>query len=245
MMRAVLSIAVGAPLIACGSAAGDPCTISTDCEPGLICSLEGVCATYEAVSASFDSTATVDVITPDTAPPRETVADAGGCRAVEGVFEASEPPCGEAAEVRTVTGIALAEEGHGLAGLASVANQVIENSFEAGEITLALHVDGELRDGCAASLAWIRTPEDRDADCTAVFSTSMPFDIPNLVSTSVDDAVLDPNTNRLTGIVDKAALIESMEPALRDVAERLIVLDVDTDGDQVPDKASAILDIGF
>jgi hypothetical protein len=36
-----------------------------------------------------------------------------------------------------------------------------------------------------------------------------------------------------------------MEPALRDVAERLIVLDVDTDGDQIPDRASAILDLTF
>lgn len=249
-MRAVL-VALSSSLAvmvagACTQPAGEPCKVASDCDPGLVCGLDGICATFAAVNASFDTRATVDVITLDTADATETAApDGEGCRAVAGVFEPGAAPCEEAAEVRVVTGIAIASEGHGLAMLAGVANQVIADGFEKGEIPLALHIDGELRAGCEARLAWIRGPEDRNADCTPVFSDAMPFEIPNLVSTKVERAVLDPLSGRLTGLIDKADLIASMDPALRDVAEQLIVLDVDTDGDQIADRASAIMDLAF
>ena len=117
------------------------------------------------------------------------------------------------------------------------------HGFDDGSLTLELWIDGSLAAGCARVLAWMRGPEDRNADCTAVFSDAMPFVIPGLVTTSVDHAQLDPETLVLTGLVDKAKLIESMAPELRDVAEQLITLDVDTDGDEVADMASAVIQI--
>jgi len=231
---------------ACTQPAGEPCKVASDCDPGLVCGLDGICASFAVVNASFDTRATVDVITLDTAGAAETLApDGEGCRPVAGVFEPGTAPCEDAAEVRVVTGIVIASEGHGLAMLAGVANQVIADGFDKGEIPLALHIDGELRAGCATSLAWVRDAADLNADCTPVFSDAMPFEIPNLVSTKVERAVLDPVSGRLTGLIDKADLIASMDPALRDVAEQLIVLDVDTDGDQIADRASAIMDLSF
>jgi len=246
VMRAVVMIVTSVGIGGgCLGAGGARCTIASDCEAGLVCSLEGVCATVAEVAASFDTRQAVDVITRDTSDTSEAEGDVAGCREVVGVFAAGQAPCPTAAEVRVVTGIALADSGHGLAQLASVANQVIADGFDKGEISLALHVDGELRAGCPASLAWMRGAADRHADCTAEFTDAMPFEIPNLVATRVEEASLDPATGRVTGLIDKAALIASMDPALRDVAEQLIVLDVDTDGDQVADMASAILDLTF
>jgi len=188
----------------------------------------------------------VDVVTFDTAKP-DSVADTNGsgCAAIAGVFAAGSAPCPVAPDVRQVTGLVIQDHDNGLAQLAGVANQVLANGFGNGDITLSLHIDGTFQAGCSYALAWVRTAADIHADCTPEFGDSMPLDIPGLVSTSVDYATLNPDTHVLTGLVDKQKLLLALDPALRDVADQLIVEDVDTDGDHVPDKASAIIAVQF
>jgi hypothetical protein len=130
--------------------------------------------------------------------------------------------------------------------MASVANQVLENGFSDGEIKLALWVDGTYRTGCNARYVFVEdAATDIGADCTPAYDDAMPLVIPGLVRTEVYDITIDPATNELRGLVDEQKLLESMDPALRDVADSLIELDVDTDGDEVPDKASCILTLQF
>ncbi|MCA9517441.1 MAG: hypothetical protein KC635_21015 [Myxococcales bacterium] len=244
--RAAWPLAIAALLTAsatgCLRSDGESCRVDSDCGGGAICALDNVCRTVAAVEASLDTRQAVDVVTYDTVDTQGATGDATGCEPVAGVFDAATGACPEPTTKRTVTAIVIAQEG-GLAGLAEVANQVIANGFDDGSLTLELWIDGSLAAGCARVLAWMRGPEDRNADCTAVFSDAMPFVIPGLVTTSVDHAQLDPETLVLTGLVDKAKLIESMAPELRDVAEQLITLDVDTDGDEVADMASAVIQI--
>jgi len=231
-------------LAGCLAERGGPCQIDSDCQRGLVCGLDLHCQPLSVVRDSLDTRAPVDVVIRDTAGDT-TPLDAEGCAPVEGVFEASEPPCPAAASVRQVTGLTLASEGHGLAPLAQIANQVIAVGFDEGDIALALHVDGQLSPGCPAVLAWVATQDDILGDCTARYVGRMPFVIPNLVSTVVEDAVLDPATLVLTGLIDKQALLESMDENLRDVADNLIIEDTDTTGDGSPDKASAIIAIAL
>jgi len=251
MLRPTLTAALlGLSLAAagCPESAGGACRLDSDCEGGLVCAFDGVCRTFAAVQASFDTVQAVDVVAFDTVKADTTATDDanGACAPVLGVFAAGSAPCPAAATILPVTGLVIAEEGNGLARLAAVANAVLADGFDQGTITLALHVDGTLAAGCTADLAWIRSAEDRHADCTPVFGADrMPLDIPSLVSTSVDFAVLDPETHILTGLVDKQALLLTLDESIRPVADGLIDEDVDTDGDDVPDKSSAIIQVLF
>ena len=234
-------------LAACPEAEGGPCRLDSDCEGGLVCAFDGLCQRFAAVQASFDTVQPVDVTSFDTTPADTAGApDASGCAPVANVFAAGAAPCPAAAEVRAVSGLVIAEEGNGLARLAAVANQVLANGFDQGDIAMALHLDGTLAPGCAVDFAWVRTPDDLAADCTPRFGKDrMPLDIPGLVSTSVDFATLDPETHVLTGLVDKQKLLARLDESIRAVADSLIDEDVDTDGDQVPDKSSAIIQVLF
>ncbi|TNF37015.1 MAG: hypothetical protein EP329_04245 [Deltaproteobacteria bacterium] len=231
----------------CLEEAGQTCRLDSDCQAGLLCDLDGVCRAYTVVKASYDVVEDVEVTGCDTGGAADTVAaDTAGCAAVAGVFEAGSAPCPEAATVRQVTALVIQDHDNGLADLAAVANQVLANGFSEGTITLALHVDGELTTGCPRTVAWIRGADDRNADCTPVFSDAMPLDIPNLVSTKVDGASVvqvDENTLTLRGLVDEQALLDSLDEALRDVADQLVVSDTDTDCDGSPDHASAVIEV--
>jgi|GEM_PF-1822749 len=246
-MSVALAVFGAGALGGCLEEAGKACLLDSDCESGLVCALDGVCRSYAAVQASFDVVQDVEVVGCDTGGATDTIAaDTAGCAAVAGVFEAGAAPCPAAATVRQVTGLVIQDHDNGLADLAAVANQVLASGFAEETITLSLHVDGDLTSGCPRSLGWIRTADDRNADCTPVFSDAMPLDIPGLVSTSVDDASVvevDADTLTLKGLVDKQALLLSLDEALRDVADGLVTEDTDTDCDDVPDKASAIITV--
>ncbi|PIE18403.1 MAG: hypothetical protein CSA66_04790 [Proteobacteria bacterium] len=248
--RALLAASAAALLGACalgGEGAG--CRVDSDCEAGLLCAPAGTCQSEAAVAASLErpgAADAVDVVSfTDTAATGGAGGDVTGCAPLAGVFEASQARCREPRVKLTVTGLVVLDSGAGLAQLATVANPVIAAGYDEGTLAMALWVDGEYAPGCPHALAWMRGQADRAADCTAVFSDSMPFEVPNLVSTAIEQAHLDPETNILRGLVDKAALLASMDEVLRDVADSLIVLDVDTDGDEVPDRASAHLEILF
>ncbi|PKN57894.1 MAG: hypothetical protein CVU56_08685 [Deltaproteobacteria bacterium HGW-Deltaproteobacteria-14] len=241
---ATLVAVLGLGLGGCPEDAGGTCRLDSDCAAGLVCDLDRVCRAYEAVKASFDVVQDVEVVGCDTGAPADTVAaDTSGCAAIAGVFEAGAAPCPAAGTVREVTGLVIQDHDNGLADLASVANQVLANGFGAGDITLALHVDGSFEFGCPHVLAWVRSADDVNADCTPVFSGTMPLDIPNLVSTEVQRATLDPETLVLRGLVDKQALLLALDEALRGVTDQLVTEDTDTDCDGDPDMASAIIQV--
>lgn len=242
-MLAVAVVALAGGAAGCLRDGGERCQVDSDCGGGAICALDGVCRTVAAVEASLDTRQAVDVVAYDTVDTQGATGDTAGCAPVAGVFEATSGACAAPTRKRRVTGLIIASEGNGLAGLAGVANQVLANTFEDGTLTLELWVDGELTPACAHVIAWMRGPDDRNADCTAAFRDTMPLVIPELVTTSVEHAHLDPETLIVTGLVDKAKLLASMAPELRDVADSLITLDVDTDGDQVADMASAIIQV--
>jgi hypothetical protein len=213
---------------------------------GLVCALDGVCRTRVEVEESFVITSDVEVITVDSEVAGEAeVGDVAGCTPVSGAFEAATAPCPAAPEVRVVKNLQLATEGHGLAQLAGVANQVLDNAYESGEAKLELRIDGSLDAGCTNILAWVRDERDVGADCVPLHTGTMPFEVPNLVEGVVEAAVFDQSTNLVHGRVDKETLIASLAPELQSVAQNLITEDVDIDGDSVPDRASVILELTF
>lgn len=248
MRRATTRLALAFSLLAapaCSQLEGHSCVLDSDCESGLVCSLDGVCTTFEAIAAAFDATPEITPLDGDTSNTSDVEAVTGTCTDMSGVFDAAIGACPEPARKLVVTAMVIDKDGNGLGPLAAVANSVIANGFRNGDITLALWVDGTFESGCDYASAWVRGPDDIHVDCTPVFSDEMPFEIPGLVSTKIEDAVIDPETGLVTGLVDKPALLLSIDEALRDVAENLIIEDVDTDGDQVPDRASVRMFVTF
>jgi len=247
-VRRALLLLLLVPLTGCAdSGAGAPCRLDSDCDKGFLCALDGRCRTQGEVEDSFVSRADVEVVTVPDADDGDVASDAdvAGCTPVSGVFEATTPPCPTAPLVKPVKNLQLATEGHGLAQLAAVANQVLSQSFEKGESKLELRVDGSLAAGCERRLAWVRDERDIAADCTPVHSATMPFEVPNLVFGVIEAVDFDPESNVVHGRVDKEALMESLAPELRPVADTLIQEDIDLDGDSVPDRASVIINLTF
>ena len=248
--------AVGTP--ACTVAEGETCQIDSDCEPGTLCSLDGQCQTYDEVAASLEaigapadiSVASNDTATaPDTSEPEDTVPtdqDTSCTQAYSAMFtEAAAQPCLEPTSKRTVTLLQIAEEGHGAVNAAGVGNGIIESGFEAGQVPLSMWIDGTLEDNCEWGIAWIRDEADRLDDCTATFTDTMPFAIPGILEAVIYEAKFAPETNRVTGLINKAEVLANLDVAFREVATKLFVNDVDTDGDGVPDHTSVILELTF
>lgn len=249
-MRWARYFAFGSAILAgagCLGAAGQTCTIDSDCDSGLVCSLHGVCTAYAAMQEEL-----AHPTAPDASDTTGGNADAADSTPAELGPDASPctPPlghwtCGGPANKRTVTNLVLAPSGHGMARLSDLANPIIESNFNDAKIALELWIDGTLGAGCDAPLAWVRTPDDVSAspECLPAFVGKMPFDVPGLVSAIVYQATLDPQTLVLTGLVNRDELIASMAPALRDTATGLIDVDVDTDHDGTPDRTSIILTV--
>lgn len=232
---------------ACSQLEGQACVLDSDCEAGFVCSFEAVCTTFEAVAKAFD--AAPEITHADTTDSTDTQGDIdivdGTCDAPREVFESITTACAAPTQKLVATALVIDKDGNGMGPLAQVANSVLANGFRQGDIALELWVDGTFETGCSYTLAWVRGPEDINADCTPVFSQNMPFEIPGLVSTEIENAVIDPANGLITGLVDKPKLLLSIDEALRDVAESLIIEDVDTDNDQIPDRASIRMFVTF
>jgi hypothetical protein len=225
---------------ACQAEGGEACRIDSDCGAGLLCALDGHCATLTEVQAAFSARPDAGAPPKDSGAPPDpgpTNIDAAGCLA-PGAF-GCEPP----ADVRKVTNLFLHPQGNGAARLAGVANPVLESSFGDGTLAMDLWLEGSYAPGCTFAFAFVRGPEDIGADCQPVYEGRMPFEIPDLVAFTVYEGVLDPATHILSGYLDKAELIASMDPALRSTADGLIDVDLDTDGDGTPDKSTVILTV--
>ena len=246
----------GAP--ACTVAHGETCQIDSDCDPGSLCSLDGLCETYDEVAANLEaiggyvasSGSSKDVVSePDTTSSEETTPtdQTGPCTAAYGAIftEASAKPCSEPSTKRVVTLLQIAEAGHGAVNAAGVGNGIIESGFEAGQVPLSMWVDGTMNDGCDWGIAWMRDEADRLDDCTATFTDTMPFSIPGILEAVIYEAEFDPKTNRVTGLIDKAEVLANLDESFRDVATKLFENDVDSDGDGVMDRTSVILELTF
>lgn len=246
----LFSVAMGALLPGCLAGEGDSCRLDSDCSPGFLCGLGGACETFGAVQAHL-----ADV---GTQPPSDTSsggdgADAAplvdtantGCTKPAGVFEPGTGVCVDPALKRKVVMLQLAESGHAAANLGALGNGMIASGFEDQSISLELWVDGSLEVGCERTVAWIRTADDRLADCSVVFSQNMPFAIPELVEAIIYDAVFDPATQRVSGLLNKAEMLASMDAVIRETAGNLIAEDVDIDDDGVNDRTSVIVELTF
>ncbi len=139
----------------------------------------------------------------------------------------------------------VAPSGHGAATVAEIGNSIIQAGFDEGQIPLAMWVDGSFEDGCEWGIAWIRDDADILDDCTAKFTDTMPFSIPQLVDATIYNAVFDPSTNRVTGILNREELLASIDPSIRETAGNFFINDVDTDGDGTLDHTSIILELTF
>lgn len=263
---AVLALLTGA--FGCLAEQGEKCRIDSECEPGLVCGLQNTCQTFQQVYQYFhppkpdvvfsdtDGGGQPDAPDIDTPPPDEGAADngtpiddagpdGGGCPGPTEFFGPHDPPCPEPPEKRVVTGMTIAAEGHGAAGLAFVANGMLEEYFLQDKIYFEMWVDGTFEQGCSWQLGWWRRAEDRNADCSLIYTDIFPFEIPDLVVVKIYEAVVDPDTLVLTGYLDEQEMIDSMDPSMHEAADQMIELDLDTDGDQVPDKATIILTLSF
>jgi hypothetical protein len=245
---ASLTGGLGGALGGCLGSSGEACRIDSDCGSGLVCSLEGQCTAYAVLKEQIaHPTAPVvsETVGGDTGGGNETTStdtetDAGQCTPPTGSW-----PCAGPTAKRTVTNLVLAPSGHGMVRLADLANPIIESNFDEGKVALELWIDGTLAAGCSATFAWVRNDADIGAapECLPAFVTTMPFDVPGLVSAIVYQAVLEPGTLVLTGLVNRDELIASMDPALRESATTLIDVDVDTDHDGTNDRTSIILTV--
>ena len=225
---------------------GKSCEIDSDCAPGTLCSLEGTCETFETV-ADILAHAGNSISTDAGALEAKgwDCLEEGECTARKAVFESSTETCLEPAEKRVVSLLAIAETGHAAANLGTLGNGIIASGFEDGTIHLELWVDGDFGPGCEYTVAWMRSDDDRKADCTAVFTDTMPFSIPELVQATVYEAQFDPCANTVSGLLNKAEILASMDEAIRETAGNLIDEDVDSDGDGVNDRTTVILELTF
>ena len=241
-------------LAGCPAPEDDSCRLDSDCEAGLICHL-GVCATPGAVAdalANAGANYTEDASATEASALAEVAASADAdqveCKPPSGVFDvAGAAPCPEPVSKRPVTSIEIVKEG-GLTNLADLANPLIVNKIADGTIAVALWVDGTLAPGCTWKHAWIAGDgHGISGDCTAKHTTTFPMPVPlgDVGIAVVEGAVYDPVTGVLTGLVDKEQLLEQVPEGLKETASKLVVEDVDTDGDQTPDRASATLIIGL
>lgn len=244
-----LALAGATGFAGCLGASGETCRIDSDCGSGLVCSLERQCTAYAVLAEQLAHPTTPDVsetvggddaseVSSETATETET--DAGQCTPPSGTW-----PCAGPVAKRKVTNLVLADSGHGMARLADLANPIIESNFNDEKITLDLWIDGTLAAGCNATFAWVRNAADIGGapECLPTFVETMPFDVPGLVSATVYQAVLEPGTLVLTGLVNRDELVASMDPALQETAAGLIDVDVDTDHDGTNDRTSIILTV--
>lgn len=244
-----LALSLGVAFTGCANPEDAPCELDSDCEGGLLCGPESLCATPETVKAWYAAPPVHDTGTPvvtdtgppkDSGPPQDISADA--CQGPSGVFDAG-APCREPTQKKLVTAMLIAPSGHGLARVAQLGNPLIEDAILTGGLKIELWIDGEFNALCGPVLAWIGAPEDRRADCTAVHTDTFPFMLPDLMAADIRDASLDFATGVLTGWVDQQELLDSISPALRDTAASLLDLDLDKNNDGTPDAASVILNL--
>jgi len=212
----------------CAIAEGEPCTVDSDCESGLICSFEHTCE-----------------------PPASLITDTH-CEEQLGVFQSTTSACAEPTTIHSVISLTIADKDNGLANLAPLANGVIKGGFENDSVSLDLAVDGTLDPECDADIAWVVGEDWRNADCTPVYNTTFPLSLPGLgpdssnATFTVYSAVFDRASNVLSGYVIpeevRAALAPSLQSAVSDDA---FVFDTDTDGDGEPDKPSVVVGVGL
>ncbi len=245
-LMAALTAGMWVDVGACANPEDAPCKLDSDCVGGLLCGPEGLCATpstVRALNAKPNRSSTGYICPPSHLPD-------DGCQEPSGVFEPG-PPCREPTQKKTVTAIVIAESGHGLAEAAKTGNLHIADAIATGKLKIELWVDGLLIDDCAPELAWVVAPEHRRADCTALHTDTFPFMLPGLGADTdtvplaiIHDASLCLETNVLTGWVHKDEVLASL-PGLGTIADSMVELDLDIDGDGAPDKASVILTFAF
>ncbi|MCB9729050.1 MAG: hypothetical protein H6746_11290 [Deltaproteobacteria bacterium] len=254
-LAACLALALGAslalPWSACLSDKGERCAIDSDCSSGYACSPEGLCVTFEQLLESFslkhgkpkDVITTKDTVVADS-PEVGPDGDGGAtCKEPRGIFEPGAGPCLEPDQKIKVVGLCIAPSGHGTEGLAAVGNPILADQFSNDTFKLEAWIDGELGPGCHPTIRWLRDPSERKADCSVVHGDNVPIEVIGIIELFVESPVYDPVTHILTGIIDEDALLEAIDPAIKQIADNFIEKDVDTDGDSVPDKASVIVTV--
>ncbi len=211
-------------LMGCGAEAGSSCTLDSDCDAGLICGLDGVCATAETVAHSLKK-ANSEACAKDDQCQSGLCRD-GRCRPID-----SCPPT----RTHTVTSVRLHDEGHGAAGLATLANSTIAEGIEDGSIKLELAVFSEIGTTCDDTCAWVTDTETVDSTCTFPFGTAFPVPVSFLKGpVLVNGFTYDLETGLLEGLLDPKQLASVLADEL---------LDVDTDDDGENDHASAKLTV--
>ncbi len=161
-----------------------------------------------------------------------------------GIFEPSIEPCVAPLESHKVTGLSLLAEGHGLAGMAGVANLAIPTYLEEGTVKIEVWIDGGFTFDCPYVAVFAQTAEDRNADCTVEGATVIEMEFPGITAFNIVDASIAPGTLRIEGLVDKDEMIGNVpgaDPTLVSVIESSVVEDVDTDDDGEPDMASIVM----
>jgi hypothetical protein len=124
-------------IVGCGSDSGSECTIDSDCQDGLICSLTGTCMTPTEVAASLlkvDGTECTGAVE----------CQSGSCK--DGVCRPPDfcTPSG----IRKVTSVIIDAEDNGIAKLAALANPVIADGIADGSIALELWMFSEITAVC-------------------------------------------------------------------------------------------------
>ncbi|MFT5433074.1 MAG: hypothetical protein ACI9OJ_003779 [Myxococcota bacterium] len=270
-MKSVSYLQVGTAAIAlflscvvagCAATEGESCRLSSDCSGGLVCS-DALCVTPEALRSAMnpDTVAGADSGGSDVVVPRSDAAPVAvthpcgdqpyqiqvlDCAPAKGVFDSAAAPCMEPTSKHRVRSVVIDDVG-GLGPLSTVANSYIAAEIGGDEpsINIELWRDGTFGLNCPGPHAWVTRTEDIGDDCTATYQGRFPITIIGDAIAVVEDAVFDLTTGKVTGTVDRQALADQLPEDLQPVVDNLVVLDVDTDGDGIMDRASASLTVCF
>jgi hypothetical protein len=258
----VLGLFLWCGVTGCAATEGQSCRLSSDCSGGLVCS-DALCVTPEALRSAMnpDVVAGADSGGSDVVVPRSDAAPVAvthpcgdqpyqvqvlDCAPAQGVFDSEAAPCMEPASKHRVRSVVIDNTG-GLGPLATVANSYIASEIAGDDpsINIELWRDGTLALNCPGPHAWVTRTEDIGEDCTATYQGRFPITIIGGAVAVVEGALFDLTTGKVTGTVDRQALVDQLPAGLQPVAQDLIVLDVDTDGDGTMDRASASLTVCF
>lgn len=252
---------------ACRADTYEPCQLQSDCRSGLACSPAGTCVHFSELQDYMEDT---EFRSPrpefiSEADLQEYLQEHGyvpgggggggggdtgrdGCEPPAGIFEASDGPCEPPSEVHTVSGLSIADEGHGLVGMAFIANLAIPDYIESGAIRIEVWIDGPFDRECEHVIAYAQTADDRLADCTVEGADTIELAFPGITEFTIVEPELDPLTLQLIGMVDKDEMLANVpggDATVLQVIDNGVTEDVDTDGDSVPDMASIVLTMLF
>lgn len=211
-----MAISVALILAGCAAKAGGECTLDSDCGPGLICGLDGACASPEVVW--------------------EGLHDGGA------IVEPEECQPDSKRRVETL----VVEPTGGFTRVAVLATNAMQGGLDSGKTVIELWVFGEPPTLCDESCRWVTADEQLKDDCTSFYGLGFPMPLPVGEGTVVVEITeFDTNTGVLKGLVIEQDLLDGVGPDLSPTVDDLIDLDVDTDGDGEMDRASLEIIVGF